>query len=321
MNSTDNNSIKEKATIVISDKPDVVPGQGEGEIPTMVIESDSSILPPTPSTPRWQWMRVAITAIATALLCLLAVGGYWYYRTYINVGVPVSVKSDGNIALLQQPLPKAKPEVVMTSDSILGVGLNFYELRGLQAEISFTEPSPADSSVYLYSRSSDFTSYDPRANQYLGSLVVDGKQLQADVSRLGYCAMADGHVVIGVARDEKVKDYCKERKGCFFRQFILVSDGVLPMRFYLHGKVERRALGRIGQRLYYIESRGKQGMYEFADALREYGFTDALYITGGSDHSFYRTADGSVHDIGQSGDTPEKHKGRGIVPWLVFKRR
>lgn len=40
--------------------------------------------------------------------------------------------------------------------------------------------------------------------------------------------MANNNVVIGVARDEKVKDYCIENRGSFFRQFILVSNGVLP---------------------------------------------------------------------------------------------
>ncbi len=326
-NSKGNNSIiEDKPTIVIDENASEVPGQGQGETPVLTIESDDSIadstlLMPAPSR-RSRWLLAATAAIATALVCTLAAGGYLYYRYHIAVGVPVSADSKTNIAKLQQPLPSEAPAVVMKSDSILGVGLNMYELRGLQAEISFTEPTPADSDVYLYSRSSDFTSYDPKANQYLGSLVVNGNVLQSNTSRRGYCAMANGHVLIGVARDEKVRDYCAERGGSFFRQFILVSDGVLPPRFYLHGKVERRALGSMGGKLYYIESRGKQGMYEFADALREYGFTDAIYITGGSDYCFYRTADGRVHDIGlQGGDTDTRHKGCGIVPWLVFKRR
>ncbi len=330
MNNKDNNSIKDKPVIVIGENPNTVPGQDKGETPVLTIESDDrdadtmsdSATLITPATRRSRWLQAALAAIAMALVCTLAAGGYLYYRYRIAVGVPVSADSKTNIAKLQQPLPREAPAVVMTSDSILGVGFNMYELRGLQAEISFTEPTPADSTVYLYSRSCDFTSYDPKTNQYLGSLVVNGRVLPNNARRLGYCAMADGHVLIGVARDEKVRDYCAQRGGSFFRQFILVSAGVLPPRFYLHGKVERRALGSMGGKLYYIESRGKQGMYEFADALREYGFTDAIYITGGSDYCFYRTADGRVHDIGiQSGDTPTRHKGRGIVPWLVFKRR
>ncbi|MQN13685.1 hypothetical protein F7D95_12985 [Prevotella copri] len=89
-------------------------------------------------------------------------------------------------------------------------------------------------------RSADHTS----TNEYLGSLVMNGKELASDVSRLGYCAMANGNIVLGISRSDKVKDYVEERGGSFFRQFILLSDGVLPAKFQLHGKVERRALAR-----------------------------------------------------------------------------
>ena len=211
--------------------------------------------------------------------------------------------------------------LITTNCCILGVAINMYQLIGLKAEIPFTEPAVDDTDVYLYSRCCDQTSYDPESNRYLGSLVQNGKELQSDNSRLGYCAMANDNIVIGIARDEKVKDYCIEQKGSFFRQFILVSDGVLPGRFYLHGKVERRALARMGKKLFYVESKGKETMWDFADALREYGFIDAIYITGGTDYCFYRTADGTAHDIGDKHKHPDGHKGKGIVPWVVFKKR
>ena len=118
-----------------------------------------------------------------------------------------------------------------------------------------------------------------------------------------------------------MKDYCIENRGIFCRQFILVSNGVLPSRFYLHGKVERRAIGRIGNKLYYIESHNKEELWTFADALREYGFIDAIHITGGTDYCYYRSADGRLHDIGDANQKGKKHKGQGTIPWLVFKKR
>jgi len=315
--------MNEKPIIIIDEKPEFIPGQGEGETPTIIIENDdedNSVIA-TSLKPRRRWPWIIGSAIISILLCLLVVGGYWCYSRYINIGVPVSVKSEENIEKLKATAAKVKPEVMMTIDSILGVGLNFYELRGLKAEISFEEPDTLDTDVYLYSRSCDFTSYDPKTNHYIGSLVEKGKELSSDVTRLGYCAMANDNVVIGVARDEKVKDYCIEQGGSFFRQFILVSNGVLPSRFYLHGKVERRAIGRIGEKLYYIESRNAEALWAFADALREYGFIDAIYITGGNDYCFYRDAEGAHHNIGDITKKDEKHKGEVLVPWLVFRKR
>lgn len=314
--------MNEKPIIIIEEKPEMIPGQGEGETPIITIEYDGEDVSDTSASKhhrRWPWVLGSI--ILTAILCIALGFGCWYYYRHIHVGVPVSVTSIQNIEKLEKPIAQVRPEVVMTTDSILGVGLNFYELRGLKAEITFEEPDTTDTDVFLYSRCADFTSYDPQENQFIGSLVQNGKELQSEVCRLGYCAMANDNVVIGIARDENVKDYCIEKGGCFFRQFILVSNGVLPSRFHLHGKVERRAIGRIGDNLYYIESHGKEGMTEFADAIREYGFIDAIYITGGTDYSFYRDADGTTHDIGDITMKNEDLKGKGIIPWLVFRKR
>lgn len=316
-------NIDQKPVFIIEEKPDTIPGQGESETPVITIERDEE--PVSPKTPEQKAHRkllwIITTAAITSLLFLAAAYGYWYYRHHIYTGIPVSVKSEQNILKLKKKAAKAKPEVIMTTDSILGVPFNQYELRGLKAEISFEQPDTTDTDVYLYSRSADFTSYDPETSQIIGSLVQNGKELQSNVSRLGYCAMANDNVVIGIARDEKVKDYCIEQGGSFFRQFILVSNGQLPVRFHLHGKVERRALARKGENLYYIESINKEGMTEFADALREYGFIDAIYITGGTEYSFYRDGKGTTHNIGDVTTKNEKHKGEGIVPWIVFKKR
>lgn len=289
------------------------------EVPIIIIERDeqpqSQEIVTKVVAPSWKrkWLKRLLALIAIGCLMMAAIAGYYFWNYYYNFGVPVSVTPAQNIEKLQQQAKQETPEVVMTSDSILGVALDFYAIHGLKASIEFEEPDTADTSVYLYCRSADHKA----DGKYLGSLVVEGVEKQSDRSRLGYMAMADGNMVIGISRSEKVKDYVQDRGGSFFRQFILVSDGVIPTRFYLHGKVERRAIGRINNRLYYIATRHKETLYDFADALREYGFIDAIYITGGTDYSFYRDKDRIRHDIGDLADYPHK-KWKGIIPWLVF---
>jgi len=94
---------------------------------------------------------------------------------------------------------------------------------------------------------------------------------------------------------------------------------MIPSRFFLHGKVERRAIGRIDDQLYYIATRHKETLWDFADALREYGFIDAVYITGGADYVFYRNKEGIRHDLGDSSSYPHT-KWKDIIPWLVFRK-
>ena len=291
------------------------------EVPIIIIERDEQ--PQTKESvvkvvaPSWKrkWLKRLLTLVAVGCLMVAVLVGYYFWNYYYNIGVSVSVSPDQNIEKLQQPVKHEMPEVVLTSDSILGVAMDFYAIHGLKANIEFEEPDTADTSVYLYCRSADHKA----DGTYLGSLVVDGDVRQSDTHRLGYMAMVGGNSVIGISRSEKVKDFAQEHGGSFFRQFILVSDGTIPGRFFLHGKVERRAIGRIGDQLYYIATRNKETLWDFADALREFGFIDAIYITGGADYVYYRSKDGIRHDIGDSADYPQA-KWKGIIPWLVFRK-
>lgn len=291
------------------------------EVPVIIIERDEQpqskeiVTKAVAPSKKQKWLKRFLAFAVVGCMIIAAIAGYYLWNYYYNIGVSVSISPEQNIEKLKKPVKKEIPEVVMTSDSILGVAMDFYAIHGLKASIEFEEPDTADTSVFLYSRCADHTA----SGDYLGSLVAEGVEKQSDRSRLGYMAMADGNMVIGISRSEKVKDYVLERGGSFFRQFILVSNGTIPSRFFLHGKVERRAIGRIDDQLYYIATRHKETLWDFADALREYGFIDAIYITGGADYVFYRTKDGIRHDIGDTADYPHK-KWKGVIPWLVFSK-
>ena len=290
------------------------------EVPIIIIERDEQpqskeiVTKVVAPSKKQMWLKRFLAFAVVGCMIVAAIAGYYFWNYYYNLGVSVSVSPEQNIEKLQRPLKKETPQIVMTSDSILGVAMDFYAIHGLKASIEFEEPDTADTSVFLYSRCADHTA----DGRYLGSLVAEGVEKQSDCSRLGYVAMADGNMVIGISRSEKVKDYVLERGGSFFRQFILVSNGTIPSRFFLHGKVERRAIGRIENQLYYIATRHKETLWDFADALREYGFVDAIYITGGNDYVFYRDKDGLRHDIGDATDYPQT-KWKGVIPWLVFR--
>lgn len=290
------------------------------EVPIIIIERDeqpqskeivTKVIAPSK---KQKWLKRFLAFAVVGCMIVAAIAGYYFWNYYYNIGVSISVSPEQNIEKLQRPVKKETPQVVMTSDSILGVAMDFYAIHGLKASIEFEEPDTADTSVFLYSRCADHTA----DGRYLGSLVAEGVEKQNDRSRLGYMAMADGSMVIGISRSEKVKDYVLERGGSFFRQFILVSNGTIPSRFFLHGKVERRAIGRIDNQLYYIATRHKETLWDFADALREYGFIDAIYITGGADYIFYRNKEGIRHDLGDTSDYPHT-KWKGVIPWLVFR--
>ena len=214
---------------------------------------------------RYTWLKRIIGTIGLVILVVSVYMGVRYYNYYYNIGVSVSVSPQENIdKLAGMKVPSGKSEVVLKSDSVLGVALDMYELRHVKAEMTLEEPDTADRSVLFYTRTADYTS----TGKYLGSLVIGGKTLQDDVSRLGYCAVVGGNMVIGISRSDKVKDYVEEQKGAYFRQFMLVSNGELPRQFFLHGKVERRALARtVDNKLYVIATRHAETLWDLVEEI------------------------------------------------------
>lgn len=296
-----NNEIK---PIEISDDDLSRDDRRKSEVPVIIIERDSDSLPAddasknSPAKRRNYW-RIAGMTVIIILLILLIGGGLFIYR-YITIHneMPVSVTDAENIAKLEKtPFTPTVSGVEAVSDSILGVAFDMYPLSGLAASLENALPDTTDTSLVLFCRSADYRS----DSTTIGSMMVNGTIIPDKdfylKSRPAYIAISpEGLPVMGVSYNDKVMERLADIGGSFFRQFLLLSDGTLPAVFPLRGKVERAAIGRMGDdRLFYILTRHKETMYDFADALREYGFIDAMYVTGGNSYSFYRDTNGVAH--------------------------
>ncbi len=324
MKRTDDNDIQEKPIFTIEDTNKCSSSQEILEEPVITIECDdegedtSSYTKKKKRNQLKTWGIRILWIVAIIILMLGCYGAIRTYNYYFDIGVSISVSPKDNIKKLDQMKPKDGPsEVVLKTDSVLGVAINVYELHNVKAEMTLVEPDTADRNVMMYVRTADYTT----TGKYLGSLVIDGEEKQSDVSRLGYCAIKGGNIVIGISRFDDMKDHMIDHDGSYFRQFMLVSNGELPRRFYLHGKVERKALARTANdRICIIETRNPETLWDFADALREYGYVDAIYLTGGIESGFYRAADGTAYypDKAASYRTAKHH---GIAPWLVLRKR
>lgn len=295
-----NNNLK---PIEISDEDITRDDRRKAEVPVITIERDNDAVPESathkssPAKRRSYW-RIAGMAVIIILLLLLLAGGLFIYRyPSLRSEMPVSVTDAENIAKLETPFTPDVTGVEAVSDSVLGVAFDMYPLAGLAASLESALPDTADTSLVLFCRSADYRS----DNTVIGSMAIDGNIIPDNdfyiKSRAAYLAISpQGLPVIGVSYNNKVMEHVAGMGGSFFRQFPLLSDGTLPVIFPLRGKVERAAIGRMeDDRLFYILTRHKETMYDFADALREYGFMDAMYVTGGNAYSFYRDTNGVAH--------------------------
>ena len=236
--------------------------------------------------------------IAFILAGVMVVTGLFYIGRHIlhSREFIQSRYADTVIEALAQPV-KGQPGTYAFTEDIANVKLKIYRLDNLKAHFADTVPDYADSTIYLVTRSSDYKIIGDN-KEIIGDYIVDGEVVAKSNWRAGFMAIVDGNAQIGIDRSYKIANYVKKHNGSMFRQLALVSANIsCDNQFILRGKVTRCAYGRDRDgKLYFIETVESETLSGFADALIEYGFIDAVYITGGSQPNlFYRTEDGTAH--------------------------
>ena len=119
----------------------------------------------------------------------------------------------------------------------------------------------------------------------MATFIYHGKEYASNHNKAGFVAIVGDKWQIGIGQDDSIKEYVKAHNGSMFRQFALVSAGqICEEQFALKGKVTRCALARKAgsTTIWYVETIHKESLYDFAQALADYGFTDAIYLTGGN---------------------------------------
>lgn len=249
------------------------------------------------------WQRAALAVIILLLLAILAWLGWGYYQHHrwaVNFEYPVSRSSAQIITDLNKTGQiKGDSVHVFTADSIDGVTMRFYNLAGLKASMSREMPADSDSSVVLVTQGWDYYFDDAKQYHFLGDFVYNGKMLAQGTGKAGFVAVTTKGWQMGISQEDSVRDYIISQGASMFRQFALVSAGQICLKqFALKGKVHRRALARKpgDATAYYVETVNKESLYDFAEALADYGFIDAVYLTGADGtEPVYRDADGILH--------------------------
>ena len=239
--------------------------------------------------------KIAAISLAAILIMLggFFLGKHIYYHFQFNRSRPdIEILSQ-----LSKPMP-GEAGISMEEQEAMGVKMKIYTLSGLKAHFADSVPDyTTDSSVYFTTRSSDYKIKDEK-KQIIGDYIKDGEIISESLWRAGFMVIQNGNAQIGISRSKKIGRYVSENKGSMFRQLALVAAGTTCKKQYiLKGKVTRCAYARdLKGSLYFIETVNPETLYGFADALIEYGFIDAIYITGGSQPDrFFRESDGTAH--------------------------
>ena len=153
---TNDKRMNDKTVIIIDEKPDVIPGQPEGEVPVITIEDGGSAQTARPAKMQRgrKWPTLVAAAIVAIMVCVCGFGGWKVYRYFYDFGVPVGISPSQNLEKLERTsaTKSVKGRIEVTSDSILGVAMTFYKIDNLKAEIVLSPPDTADTSLMLSTR-------------------------------------------------------------------------------------------------------------------------------------------------------------------------
>ena len=149
--------------------------------------------------------------------------------------------------------------------------------------------------------------------KFVGDFVLNGKRLSSGKRKKGYCAIIDGKITIGMSETDDVMNRCIEKGGSFFRQYPLVSNGIMQEN-ELKGKSIRRALALKGDKLYVFETEYRESMHDFAEALQDIGVTEAISLVGGNKAYMYWWQDNELYE---SYDLSEVNNNN----FIVFKKK
>ena len=261
---------------------------------------------------RWPWygwlavglVLAALVAVAVAVLLLQTPR-----EAAVGAGATQSPSHSAT-----QPLSHSATQPLAVFDTMINdVPLTIYSLdcelpACPRASLQVGMPDREDTSLLLAVMAADVRA-DNRG--IVGDFVVDGRQLARGEKKDGYCAILDGVPVVGRGGEADLKRAVDE-KGCFFRQYVLVSEGVaMPPK--PKGKNHRRALCVKGHWMFVVASGDRESYHDFATALADLGVDDAIALVGSESLLMYRAEGGLLHTIGTSfeGDN---------VNFLVWRR-
>ncbi|WP_289160929.1 hypothetical protein [uncultured Parabacteroides sp.] len=234
----------------------------------------------------------------SALCLLLLLGGVvWLGGSSENeeLSEEETTETEQPVIVASDTLSRKTSSIVLSVDSINDVKIRMYALHGLSVRLSLDLPDKGDTTLLLVVQAADIR----RDNGgIVGDFVLRGERLSRGKRKSGYCAIRDGQVVLGNAVDDDMMEQCIQQKGDFFRQYPLVMNGEIQEN-RLKGKALRRALARQGGNLYFVESCNHESVYDFSEALVDFGFSEALYLVGGSAYGWWRETDGTVHELGK----------------------
>ena len=130
----------------------------------------------------------------------------------------------------------------------------------------------------------------------VGAFVMEGNPICGGVAKMGYCAIINGELTLGMAENSPLFEEATKTNGYFFRQFPLVHNG-MQIENEARGKSIRKALCTRGEEIFIAMTASNESYHDFAQALVDLKVDNAIALVGSIAFAGYRNQDGDLKII------------------------
>lgn len=154
----------------------------------------------------------------------------------------------------------------------------------------------------------------------VGAFVLKGEPMAWGLSKKGFCASIDGKITIGVAENTSLFEEATEKGGYFFRQYPLVSNGVLIDNEPKNKSTRRGICDRNGE-IFVVETLSRESFHDYAQALVDLGVQQAVYLVGSNAYGWAVDENGDYHEFGDENLYGGRHRMPRNTSYIIWERQ
>lgn len=284
---------------------------------------------------RRRWVRVSLflLAIAVIVLLILLCGGQSRKETaeesvaaveevepalFEPVEVSVELEETVQTTALGNRADSIAPGFVEFKDTLINdIPLRLFIPHNADMSLHIGKMDYSDTTVVYAAQAADV-----RADNggIVGAFVLKGEPLAWGLSKKGYCASINGVVSVGVADNSPLFEQATEQGGYFFRQYPLVSDGVIVENEPKGKSIRRGVCDRRGE-IFMVETGSAESFHDFSQALVDLGVDQAVYLVGSSAYGWAVNEAGEVYEFGDKNYYGGRRKQPKNTSYIVWRRK
>lgn len=255
---------------------------------------------------RWWWINAAFVGV---IILVALCAGYLLMSddkpTETEEPIPTVTMTEAD------ELTQIEPAYTEVCDTIVNdIELRIYHPHHAKASLMVGAYDKQDTAIVLIAQAADIRADN---GEIAGSFVLDGKVLAEGSSKEGFCAIIGNQITVGVAKNSSLFEKAINEGGSFFRQWSLVSNGVM-IDDNPKGKSIRRALCQRGDDVFVIESQDKESFHDFAQALADMKVQNAIYLVGSIAYGWAKDQNGNRIEFGVESTDPTQQN-RSYIVW------